>query len=160
MTLRELAPVAKVSLLLKQPREKVFRYFVEPELLTQFWLAKASAPLALGSRARWDFMVPGASDEVVVKELNEPRGLTLQSSDGSEIAWGFEERPGRTTLVTIQQRGFPGAPEEAVDAALEAVGGFTLVLAELKLLLEQGRAMGLVSDKALLIREQLAEQPH
>lgn len=150
--------VAQTSLLIRKPPAVVFRYFVEPELLTRFWLAKASAQLEAGSSAHWDFLVPGAADDVLVEALQEPSRLTLKSSDGSRITWTFTEHAGDATRVHIEQRGFPGTPEEAVSAAVEAAAGFTLVLAELKLLLEQGRAMGLVRDKAQLIGERLSQQ--
>jgi uncharacterized protein YndB with AHSA1/START domain len=157
MTPGDFEPVARVSLLIRKPPSTVFRYFVEPELLTQFWLGKASAPLQPGSSAHWDFLVPGASDDVVVTTLQEPSELGVRSADGSLITWTFAAHGEGETLVKIEQRGFPGTAEEAVKAALEAVSGFTLVLAELKLLLEQGRALGLVRDKAQMISEHLRQ---
>lgn len=139
-------------MLIRKPPKDVFRCVVEPTLLTQFWLAKASTRLELGGKVRWEFRVPGAVDELIVKELQEPHGISLESIDGTQTRWAFEEhREG--TRVSVAQSGFSGSGDEAVRAALDAVGGFTLVLAELKLLLEQGHAMQLVDDQATLLSE-------
>jgi hypothetical protein len=115
-------------------------------------LAKASAQLELGRTVRWEFLVPGAVDELRVIELSEPRLILLQSADGTHLRWRFDEHAAGTR-ITVEQSGFAGTGDETVQAALDAVGGFTLVLAELKLMLEQGRAMHLVRDKAALIAE-------
>jgi uncharacterized protein YndB with AHSA1/START domain len=41
-------PVANVSMLIRAPASDVFNAFVEPSMLTRFWLSRASAPLATG----------------------------------------------------------------------------------------------------------------
>ncbi|MBC8328128.1 MAG: hypothetical protein H8E31_05200 [Planctomycetes bacterium] len=46
-----------------------------------------------------------------------------------------------TTLVSISERGFRGSPDEVVAQALDSTGGFTIVLAGLKALLEHQLAL-------------------
>jgi hypothetical protein len=53
----------------------------------------------------------------------------------------------------VTESGFRGGADEVVAQAIEATAGFTLVLSELKALLEHGKALNLVRDKARLIEE-------
>jgi len=62
---------------------------------------------------------------------------------------------GRTTVVEIENSGFSGELHEAVATAIESTQGFTIVLCDLKTLLERGTSMNLVRDKALLIEEEM-----
>jgi hypothetical protein len=67
------------------------------------------------------------------------------------VEWRFTAHPAGGTIVTINQTGFAGDPAEAVASALDATQGFTLVLCELKALLESGASLHAVRDKAALI---------
>jgi uncharacterized protein YndB with AHSA1/START domain len=154
MTSSSSAPVARVELLLRCARSKAFSAFVEPELLTRFWLSKASGRLESGRQVHWEFLVPGASAEVTVEGIVENESIRTVWEDGSHVEWTFAEHALGGTVVAVTQWGFPGGPEEVLAQALDATSGFTLVLAELKVLLEQGRGANIVSDKAALIAAQ------
>jgi uncharacterized protein YndB with AHSA1/START domain len=147
------AAMAKVELLIRAPAPQVYRAFVEPELLTQFWLATASEPLTLHGQARWEFLVPGAAAALEVRELIENERIAIEWDDETRVEWTFEARDGGQTLVRVLQFGFPGSSEEALASALDATQGFTLVLCELKAWLEQGAQLNAVRDKARLIEE-------
>lgn len=144
--------VARVELLLRCLAEDAYSAFIEPDRLTKFWLARASGPLVIGRRVRWEFMVEGAVTDVEAKALEPHRRIVLEWADGSITEWSFEARAEEGTVVAITQSGFKGSAEVVVAMALEATQGYTIVLCELKLLLEQGRAMNLVRDKAALIQ--------
>jgi uncharacterized protein YndB with AHSA1/START domain len=150
-----IAPVARVKQLIRRPVEEVFRAFVEPEILKRFWLSDASGPLVAGQRVRWDFMVPGASSETHVKELKQNRSIAIDWDDGTSVLWKFDARPDGSTVVEIENSGFRGEPHEAVATAIESTQGFTIVLCDLKTLLERGTSTNLARDKALLIEEEL-----
>jgi len=147
----ERAPVARAEVLIHAPVQDAFDAFVEPELLTKFWLAKASGPLAAGRRVRWEFMVPGAADDLEVKVLEVNERIVLAWSDGTTSAWTFRATSPTSTVVTVTQAGFTGSGDDVVAQALDATQGYTLVLSDLKVLLEQGRSANLVRDKAQLI---------
>jgi hypothetical protein len=49
--------------------------------------------------------------------------------------------------VTITNHGFRGGDDEVVAQALDSMGGFTLVLAGAKALLEHGIELNLVADR-------------
>lgn len=63
------------------------------------------------------------------------------------MEWRFDARADDTTLVSISNWGFKGSEDEVVAKAIDAKGGFTLVLAGLKALLEHGVVLNLVADQ-------------
>jgi uncharacterized protein YndB with AHSA1/START domain len=145
------SPIAKVSMLVRCPPAKVFEAFVTPELLTKFWLSRASGPLQAGKTVTWDFMVPGASAQTHVEELLPERLIRISWDDGTTVSFAFEAYSEGGTRVEVVNGGFSGDAEEVMAAALEATQGFAIVLCDLKATLEHGRSMGFVRDKALLI---------
>jgi uncharacterized protein YndB with AHSA1/START domain len=148
------APVAKVVAFIRRPPHDIFNAFVEPATLTKFWLAAASAPLELGKTVHWEFLVEGASADAAVKVLDAPTRIVIDWSDGTNVEWTFTERMGQGTVVVVTQSGFAGSGDEIVAQALDATGGFSLVLSDLKALLEQGNVVNLVRDKATLIEDE------
>jgi uncharacterized protein YndB with AHSA1/START domain len=151
MDMEIVRPTAKVSMLIHRPAQVIYDAFTNPEALTRFWLSAASGPLALGTRVRWDFMVPGAHVFTEAKQLEPHRRIFVEWSDGTTVQWELEPWPDDATVVTLENAGFSGDANEAVEAALEATQGFTIVLCDLKALLETNASANLVRDKARLI---------
>ena len=149
------AVVAKATFLIRKPANEVFNAFVDPQMLTRFWLSHASQPLALGQTAHWEFMVPGASVDTYVTAMEPNERIDFAWSDGSTVSLRFESIC-EGTIVRVENAGFQGSPEEIVENALEATQGFTIVLCDLKTLLEQGQSMNLVRDKAWQIERATA----
>lgn len=141
---------AKVRMLIRRPPGEVFAAFVNPQTLRKFWLTDASGPLAPGARVQWQFMVPGATAKVFVTRFEAPRLLSFDwPDDGLHIDMSFEPFGEGGTRATVAVSGFQGA-----DVLAQAVGtaeGFSIVLCDLKTLLETGESAGLVRDKAALI---------
>ena len=150
------SPTAKVSMLVRCPPAKVFEAFVSPEVLTKFWLSRASGPLEPGKTVTWDFMVRGASAKTQVAEMVRDRLIRLSWDDGTTVSLAFEPFPDGGTRVEVVNDGFSGDAEKVMEAALEATQGFTIVLCDLKATLEHGQSMGFVRDKALLIEAKQA----
>lgn len=148
------APIASVEMLIRRPAKDVFAAFVEPQLLTKFWLNRSSGPLVAGSKVHWEFMVKGAASDLDVKALEPNRRILIAWPDKSTVEWTFTERSPNETIVAISNAGFGGNPDEAVATAIGSTQGFTIVLCELKVLLEHGSAMNLTKDKALLLESQ------
>jgi uncharacterized protein YndB with AHSA1/START domain len=148
----DLHVIAKAGMLIRKPPATCYRAFIEPDMLTQFWLSRASAPLKVGEPVRWDFMVPGAYVQTDAKVLERNKRIEVDWSDGSQVAWTFTPMPERATRVDIEHRGFGGTSDERVGAALDATQGFTIVLCDLKTLLETGESAHLVRDKAVLLQ--------
>lgn len=151
---------AKVSVLVRKSVREVFATVTDPVAITKFWLARASGPLELGHTVQWDFMVPGSSVETTVTGLETDKLITISWSDGTTVKWIFDPHAFGTHL-TVENSGFDGSHMDVVKAALEATQGFTIVLCDLKTLLERGHQMDLSRDKAVLIEErQKAAERH
>ena len=146
-------PVAKIELLIRRPAASAYRAFVEPEMLAKFWLRRASEPLTPNGRARWEFLVRGAAATLEVHSMIENQHIATTWDDDTTIDFRFSELEPELTLVRVTQAGFTGSPDEIVAKALDATQGFTLVLCELKALLEQNVTLNAVRDKARLIEE-------
>lgn len=143
------APKARVSLSINAEPSEVYRSFIEPERLTKFWLSKATGPLRVGTTVEWHFMVEGAVASVQATRLVDNEHVAWRWEDGG-VDVTLEARDGGT-VVTLVQRGFKGWLREQGEAAVEATSGFTIVLCDLKLLLETGTSPGLTKSKAALI---------
>ena len=139
-------PVVEVKLLIRKPADQVFEAFVDPSTLTRFWLARASARLEAGKRVDWDFQIEGASATIDVKEVVAPKRIVIEWDEGERVEWSFEPRPEGRTFVTIRHSGLHGDDDAKVAKALDSTQGFTLVLCNLKSLLERGESLRLMHD--------------
>lgn len=137
---------AKAEMLVRSSAQSVFDAFVDPGTLARFWLDKASGPLAPGATVQWEFKVPGARETVEVTHFDAPRRLGFNWSDGVHVDMAFTAHPSGATVASVVATGFGTA-----DAAIGATEGFSVVLCDLKTLLESGRSANLVRDKAALI---------
>jgi len=142
--------VAKAKMLIRRPATEVFNAFVQPDLITRFWLKSTTGPLARGAQVAWEFMVPGATERVHVTAFEEPHHIAFTWSEGGlAVDMTFAEKQRGSTVAGVEVRNFQG--EGGVDAVVNATEGFSIVLCELKVLLESGRSASLVKDKAELI---------
>ena len=141
--------VARSEMLIRASAADVFEAFVEPAVLKKFWLKKASGPLQLKQTVRWDFLVPGAHEQVETTHLEKSRRIAFNWSDGKSVDIRLARFGRQATRVTVDVTGFRG--KSAADEAIGATEGFTIVLCDLKSLLEGGASAGMVRDKARLI---------
>lgn len=137
---------ANVEQLIRAPVTTTFDAFVDPATITQFWLERTTGPLGPGLEVEWHFMVPGASDTVRVTEFRQDRAIAFRWSDGVSVSMTFSEVEEGQTRLAVGISGF-----ETTSQAVNATEGFTIVLCDLKTLLEGGRSANLVRDKAALI---------
>src|SRR6188508_1727961 len=93
----------EASMLIRRPPGEVFAAFVNPQTLRKFWLSNASGPLAPGARVQWDFMVPGATEKVVVTRFEAPRHLAFDwSGGGIHVEMSFEPFAEDATLANVE----------------------------------------------------------
>ena len=143
--------VAKAKVLIRCPALKAFEAFVEPDLITKFWLQETSGPLALGAQVEWQFMVPGATERVEVTAFVPSQQLAFTWLNGGlHVDIRFAAQQDDITVVSAEARGFK--EEGGLEQVVDATEGFAIVLCDLKLFLESGRSPNLVKDKAELIR--------
>jgi uncharacterized protein YndB with AHSA1/START domain len=142
------------SMLIRRGPSEIFEAFVNPDSLCKFWLDAASGPLGPDAEVEWRFKVPGVSDVVKVTAFDRPRRLAFRFSDGIDVDMKFDFHDGDATRVSVTCTGFPDA--ELLEQATNNVEGFSIVLCDLKTLLETGRSANLVRDKAELITRSTA----
>ncbi|MBP1155079.1 MULTISPECIES: SRPBCC family protein [unclassified Paenibacillus] len=141
-------PVVKAEMLIHRSVEEVFEAFIDPAITTKFWFTKSSGRLEAGRHVRWDWEMYGVSDDVHVKEIEQNKRIQIESSDSTRVEWIFTPRTDNETFVTITNSGFTGNGDDIVNQAIDAMGGYTMVLCGLKALLEHNIVLNLVADKA------------
>ncbi|MFD2611020.1 SRPBCC family protein [Paenibacillus gansuensis] len=141
-------PVVKAEMLIRRPVQEVFDAFINPEITTKFWFTKSSGRLETGKTIRWDWEMYGVGDDILVKEIHDQKRILIESSYGGTTEWIFHERGPDETYVSIINKGFTGSGDEMVSAAIDSMGGYTMVLCGLKALLEYNVILNLVADKA------------
>ncbi len=144
------SPISRTEMLIRCPVADVFNAIVDPSITTRFWFTRSSGRLEPGRHLRWEWEMYGASAEVDVKAVELDSRILIQwTSDGapSVVEWLFTPHGPTATLVSITASGFRGDGDEVVRQALAASGGFALVLAGLKALLEHGLELNLISAR-------------
>ena len=146
--------VAKVSQLVNCQPSDAFAAFVNPDRITQFWLSASSGPLSKNAKVTWHFMVPGAVDTLTVVEFEQDAFIALRWSDGSNTRLQFTAHSSETTKVSVEVEGSAG--DDLVEQVVNTTEGFSIVLCDLKTLIETGKSAGLVRAKAALIAASMA----
>ena len=143
-------PVATAQMMIRKPIEIVFESLIEPAITTRFWFSKSSGRLTVGKRIRWDWEMYGLHTEVEVKALDANKRILLewnQSDDPSSVEWTFDAKGRDQTLVRVKNWGFGrGDLNKAVAEAIASTGGFSFVLAAMKVFLEHGIEPNLIVD--------------
>jgi len=134
-------------MLIRRPVSEVFIAFIDPAITTQFWFTKSSGKLEAGKELRWDWEMYGASALVRVRLVEPNKQIIIEWGDPRRtVEWNFSPREEESTLVSISECGFVGSDDEQVAQAIDSMGGFTMVLAGLKALLEHDIELNLVAD--------------
>ena len=131
--------------LIKSTPAEIYQSFVEPSRLTRFWLEHASAPLFVETSVEWRFMVPGARESTTATALEPGKRIEFDWSNGLHVAIAIDAAADGDCVVEIAVSGFK---DDAVHAVAQTIEGFTIVLCDLKGLLETGQSPRLVADKA------------
>jgi uncharacterized protein YndB with AHSA1/START domain len=140
---------AETDQLIRCSQQVVYDAFTDDEVLTQFWLRRASGSLTVGGSVEWDFMAAESTESVVATELSPPHVIRFGWSDGIDVMIRIEPFDDSSSRVFIEAGPFDG--DDGHSRAMAAAVGFTMVLCDLKTLLEGGQSAGIVRDKARLI---------
>jgi uncharacterized protein YndB with AHSA1/START domain len=144
-------PVARAQMLIRKPAAEVFEALVDPAITSRFWFSKGSGRLEAGQHVRWDWEMYGVFAQVDVKTIEENRRILIEwngPDQPTSVEWTLEPRGTDRTFVTVKNWGFRGEPDAIVAAAIDSMGGFSLLLAGLKAYLEHGIELNLVEDHA------------
>jgi uncharacterized protein YndB with AHSA1/START domain len=144
----KIAPIAKAQMLIRKPVGQVFEALVDPAITSRFWFSKSSGRLEPGKRIRWDWEMYGHHTEVDVKEIEKNERILIEwngPDNPSLVEWTLEAK-GENTFVTVKNWGFGGDPQEIMAQAIDSTGGFSFVLAALKVFLEHGIEPNFIVD--------------
>ena len=141
-------PIARAEMLIRKPAAEVFAAFVDPDIITRFWFDKSTGPLECGKTVQWHWESCNASADVLVKAIDPNQRILIEWGDENRttVEWTFTRRSEGTTHVSVINSGFAGSGDEIVNQALDATGGFALVLAAAKAYLEHGVSLNIVAD--------------
>ena len=140
------SPVAKAEMLIRAPVDRVFDAFINPEVTTKFWFTSSSGPLVAGKSVTWFWAMYGLQAEVSVDCVEANQRLVIRWP--TPVEWRFTPQGDSATFIEIVADGFEGSAAEQIDAAIDSMGGFNLVLAGCKAWLEHGLELGLIGDKS------------
>lgn len=144
---------AKAQMLIRRPVREVFNAFIDPDVTTKIWFTKSSGKVEAGKHLQWDWDMYGATAQVEVLAVEQDKRIVIEWPYGPEgaptrVEWTFTPLAGGRTFVTVINYGFSGTQEEIALQAIGSTGGFSLLLAGAKALLEHNVALNLVGDHA------------
>ena len=143
------APIAKAQLLIRKPIREVFEALMDPEITSRFWFSKGSSRLETGKQIRWDWEMYGVHADVDVKAIEIDKRILIEwngPDNPTQVEWTFEDKGNNTTFVVVKNWGFNGTDDKVVAQAIDSTGGFTFVLAALKVFIEHGIEPNFVVD--------------
>jgi len=138
-------------MLIHKPVAEVFEALIDPAITSRFWFSKSSGRLETGKQVRWDWEMYGVRTNVNVKDIEMNKRILIEwngPDNPSLVEWIFESKGDAKTFVVVKNWGFSGDPEKVVAEALDSTGGFSFLLAALKVFLEHGIEPNLVVDHA------------
>lgn len=143
---------AEAGMLIRRPVAEVFEALVDPEVTTRFWFTRSTGRLEAGVSVRWEWEMYGQSADVDVDVVEENERISMRwpaygGGPKTTVEWTFTPRSDDTAFVAVTNTGFSGDQEAIARQAIGATGGFTLVLAGMKALLEHDIELGLVRDR-------------
>jgi uncharacterized protein YndB with AHSA1/START domain len=143
-------PVAQAQMLIRKPVSRVFAALIEPSITSRFWFSKSSGPLVAGKRIRWDWEMYGHHTEVDVKEIDENKRILIEwngPDNPSFVEWTFEAKGDDRTFVIVKNWSFgSGDEDKTIAEAINSTGGFSFLLAAMKVFLEHGIEPNIVLD--------------
>jgi uncharacterized protein YndB with AHSA1/START domain len=145
-------PIARAGMLIRKPVAEAFEAFINPEITTKFWFTKSSGRLEVGKQVTWTWEMYNHSAQVTVKEVEKNKRILIEWPYGpydspTTVEWIFTPYGNDVTFVSITNSGFSGGGDDVVKQALDSTGGFTIVLAGLKALLEHRIMLNLIGDR-------------
>jgi uncharacterized protein YndB with AHSA1/START domain len=140
---------AKAEMLIRKGIEEVFDAFINPEVTTKIWFTKSSGKLEAGKTVTWNWEMYNHSVEVEVLEIIPLQKIKINwgnYDNPSIVEWTFREMKNGTFVSVINEIVQPDSAKLLAEVR-DSTEGFTLVLANLKALLEHDIQLGLVADR-------------
>jgi uncharacterized protein YndB with AHSA1/START domain len=141
---------SNAEMLIRKPAAQVFEAFIDPGLTTQFWFTHSSGRLEVGKQVEWKWAMYNVSAQVDVKAVEPHKRILIEwpgYSGLTSVEWTFTPQADNATFVSITESGFSGDQAQLIEQVGASTGGFTLVLAGLKGLLEHNIRLNLIADR-------------
>jgi uncharacterized protein YndB with AHSA1/START domain len=143
------SPASTTGMLIRKPVADVFNAFIDPAITTKFWFTRSSGKLETGKQVQWEWEMYNVTTAVTVKTIEPNKRILIEwpgYSGPTTVEWTF--KPHKDGMfVQIKETGFTGDTDELLKQVADSTGGFTLVLAGLKGLLEHDVQLNLVKDR-------------
>ena len=141
---------AKAAMLIRKPVATVFEAFIDPEITTKIWFTKSSGKLETGKTIEWVWEMYNHTVPVNVIDIETNTKIEIEWGNyeaKTTVSWTFTAVSENSTFVSIVNSGFKGDTDQLMAQVRDSTEGFTLVLANLKALLEHGIQLNLVGDR-------------
>lgn len=140
---------ADAGMMIRKNVQEVFSAFIDPSITTRFWFTHSSGPLAEGNDVRWKWEMYNVEVPVHVQRIVANKEILISWGEGdqlSQVLWKFTSIDD-ITYVHISNFDFQTTGDALTRQIADSVGGFTMVLAGLKALLEHDIELNLIGDK-------------
>ena len=140
---------AKAEMLIRKGIAEVFEAFVNPDVTTKIWFTKSSGRLQAGQSVTWTWEMYNHTVAVNVLEVIPNQKIKIDwgnYENPSIVEWTFKEMK-QGTFVSITNEISQNDNDKLIAEVRDSTEGFTLVLANLKALLEHGIELQLVADR-------------
>jgi len=141
---------AKAAMLIRKPVSEVFDAFINPAVTTKIWFTKSTGILEQGKSVEWTWEMYNHTVPVTVTGVELNRHIMIQwgnYEEKTDVSWTFTALGEDKTFVSIVNSGFKGDTDQLIAQVRDSTEGFTLVLANLKALLEHNIRLNLVGDR-------------
>lgn len=140
---------AKAEMLIRKGIDEIFDAFINPDVTTKIWFTKSSGRLEEGQSVTWTWEMYNHSVAVNVLEIIPGKKIKIDwgnYENPSIVEWTFKEMK-QGTFVSVVNEISHNDTEKLIAEVRDSTEGFTLVLANLKALLEHGIELKLVADR-------------
>lgn len=141
-------PVIETQMLIRKPVADVFNAFIDPQITTQFWFSASTGKLEQGKTVVWNWEKYQVKTQVKVLSIIENKQIQMVWGEPkSTVDFIFEQLNETQTYLKIRNYDIQLQGAELIKFIIDATGGFTTVIDNLKALLEHNIRLNLVDDK-------------
>ncbi len=141
-------PTIETQMLIRKPVKEVFNAFVDPQMTTQFWFNHSTGRLEQDAVVEWSWTKYKATTQVKVLNIIENRRIQIVWGEPkSTVDFIFEQITTDQIYLKIRNYDIPLQGAELIAFIVDATGGFTTVIDNLKVYLEHDIKSNLIEDK-------------